>query len=65
MTCLSLFATARAQAQDTIDAPPAAAANGGPIAPPSTLLNAERVLEAPKPAPGAGPAAVRPATGAA
>ncbi|MEB4632896.1 CsgE family curli-type amyloid fiber assembly protein [Burkholderia contaminans] len=66
VTCLSLFATARAQAQDTVDAPPAAAANGGhPIAPPSTLLNAERVLEAPKPAPGAGPAAVKPATGAA
>ncbi|WP_206149498.1 hypothetical protein, partial [Burkholderia sp. Tr-20390] len=55
VTCLSLFATARAQAQDTVDAPPSAAVNGGhPIAPPSTLLNAERVLEAPQPAPGAG-----------
>ncbi|WP_081066683.1 CsgE family curli-type amyloid fiber assembly protein [Burkholderia cepacia] len=65
VTCLSLFATARAQAQDTVDAPPSAAANGGhPIAPPSTLLNAERALEAPKRAPGAGPATAKPAAGA-
>ncbi|CAB3748813.1 MULTISPECIES: CsgE family curli-type amyloid fiber assembly protein [Burkholderia] len=66
VACLSLVAAARAQAQDTLDAPPPAAANGGhPIAPPSTLLNAERVLETPKPAPGTGPAAGKPAASAA
>ncbi|RBL67720.1 hypothetical protein C3E98_030345 [Pseudomonas sp. MWU13-2625] len=66
MTCLSLFATARAPAQDTGDAQPSAAANGGhPIAPHATMLNAERVRAAPGPAAGSGPAAAKPAAGAA
>lgn len=63
LLCLSLCATAGAQ--DTIDLSPSAARVGHPIAPPSTLLNAERVMEPPPPAANPGVVAAKPATGAA